>query len=124
MVRREEVQWWVREVMEGNMSDEFKRNAIDWSHKAKKAMGEGGSSNISDFLSKYGVPIDGQHKYLNNIALHHQPHIIVHLYGIIKRTKTPNDPGILFFHKFKQHFKNADNICLFFPKKNIYCQHF
>jgi hypothetical protein len=55
-----------------------------------------------------GVPIDGQQKYLNNIALHHQPHIIVHLYGIIKRTKTPNDPGILFFPK----------------KNNIYCQHF
>jgi hypothetical protein len=45
MVRREEVQWCVREVMEGNMSDEFKKNAIDCSHKAKKAMGEGGSSD-------------------------------------------------------------------------------
>ncbi|TVU08895.1 hypothetical protein EJB05_42322, partial [Eragrostis curvula] len=61
VVRREEVERCVREVMEGKRSEEFKNKAIEWSHKAKKAMAEGGSSdiNISDFLSKYRAPIDG-----------------------------------------------------------------
>lgn len=58
VVRREEVERCVRELMEGERSDEFKKNAVEWSHKAKKAVSEGGSSdiNISDFLSKYRCP--------------------------------------------------------------------
>ncbi|KAK3129712.1 hypothetical protein QOZ80_6BG0483650 [Eleusine coracana subsp. coracana] len=58
VVRSEEVERCVREVMEGERSDEFKKRAVDWSHKAKKAMSEGGSSdiNISNFLSKYRGP--------------------------------------------------------------------
>lgn len=55
VVRRREVERCVREVMEGERSEDFKMKATEWSHKAKTAMGKGGSSeiNISDFLSKY-----------------------------------------------------------------------
>jgi len=56
VMRREEVEMCVRQVMEGEMRKEFKKRALEWSNKAKKAMGKGGSSdiNISDFLSKFG----------------------------------------------------------------------
>ncbi|KAF8780798.1 hypothetical protein HU200_000741 [Digitaria exilis] len=57
MVRREEVQRCVREVMEGDKSVEYRRNATDWKEKAKSAMSEGGSSdnNIIQFLRKLGL---------------------------------------------------------------------
>ncbi|KAL6846762.1 hypothetical protein ACP4OV_024210 [Aristida adscensionis] len=53
MVMREEVERCLRDVMEGEMSREFRNKALDWSHKARKAVSEGGSSdiNISEFLS-------------------------------------------------------------------------
>ncbi|CAL5073296.1 unnamed protein product [Urochloa decumbens] len=56
VMRREEIEVCVRQVMEGEMQKEFKMRALEWSNKAKKAMGKGGSSdiNISDFLSKFG----------------------------------------------------------------------
>ncbi|CAN6205035.1 unnamed protein product [Urochloa humidicola] len=56
VMRREEVEVCVRQVMEGEMGKEFKMRALEWSKKAKKAMSKGGSSdiNISDFLSKFG----------------------------------------------------------------------
>jgi pathogen-inducible salicylic acid glucosyltransferase len=42
--------------MEGEMGKDFRKRALDWSSKARKAMGEGGSSDvaISDFLSCFG----------------------------------------------------------------------
>jgi pathogen-inducible salicylic acid glucosyltransferase len=54
VVRKEEVERCVREVMEGESSEEYRKNATGWSQKAKKAMSEGGSSdsNIVEFLSK------------------------------------------------------------------------
>ncbi|CAN6218387.1 unnamed protein product [Urochloa humidicola] len=56
VMRREEIEMCVRQVMEGEMRKEFKMRALEWSQKAKKAMGKGGSSdiNISDFLCKFG----------------------------------------------------------------------
>nr|AZQ26920.1 UGT74H11 [Avena strigosa] len=52
VVRREEVERCVREVMEGERSEEYVRNAVEWKEKAINAMGEGGSSdtNITEFL--------------------------------------------------------------------------
>ncbi|KAF0915823.1 hypothetical protein E2562_039124 [Oryza meyeriana var. granulata] len=54
VVRKEEVERRVREVMEGEKSKEYMRNAASWSAKARSAMSEGGSSdrNISEFLAK------------------------------------------------------------------------
>ncbi|CAL5087321.1 unnamed protein product [Urochloa decumbens] len=56
VVRSEEVERRVREVMEGEMREEFRAKALEWSDKAKKSMSEGGTSdvNISDFLSSVG----------------------------------------------------------------------
>uniref|UniRef100_J3MZ95 Uncharacterized protein n=2 Tax=Oryza brachyantha TaxID=4533 RepID=J3MZ95_ORYBR len=54
VMRKEEVERCVREVMEGERSKEYRKNAAGWSAKARSAMSEGGSSdtNISEFLSK------------------------------------------------------------------------
>ncbi|CAN6167672.1 unnamed protein product [Urochloa humidicola] len=54
VVRKEEVERCVRQVMEGESSEEYRKNAAGWSEKAKKAMSEGGSSdsNIVEFLGK------------------------------------------------------------------------
>ncbi|CAN6198560.1 unnamed protein product [Urochloa humidicola] len=56
VVRSEEVERCVREVMGGEMREEFRVKALEWSSKAKKSMSEGGTSdvNISDFLSGVG----------------------------------------------------------------------
>ncbi|CAN6202514.1 unnamed protein product [Urochloa humidicola] len=56
VVRSEEVERCVREVMEGEMREEFRAKALEWSGKAKKSMSQGGTSdvNISDFLSSVG----------------------------------------------------------------------
>ncbi|CAL5073284.1 unnamed protein product [Urochloa decumbens] len=53
-VVRKEVERCVRQVMEGESSQEYRKNAAGWSEKAKKAMSGGGSSdsNIVEFLSK------------------------------------------------------------------------
>jgi UDP:flavonoid glycosyltransferase YjiC (YdhE family) len=55
LVRREEVERCIREVMEGERKDEFRQNAARWMKKAKEAMQEGGSSdkNIAEFAAKY-----------------------------------------------------------------------
>ncbi|WVZ65585.1 hypothetical protein U9M48_014921 [Paspalum notatum var. saurae] len=57
VVRSAEVERCVRDVMEGEMCEEFKTRALSWSSKAKKAMGEGGTSDIaiSDFLSGFDL---------------------------------------------------------------------
>jgi len=54
VVRKEEVERCVRQVMEGERSEEYRKNAAGLSEKAKRAMSEGGSSdsNIVEFLSK------------------------------------------------------------------------
>ncbi|XP_047956184.1 UDP-glycosyltransferase 74F2-like [Salvia hispanica] len=53
VVRREEIEGCVREVMEGERGKEMKRNARKWSDLAKEAMSEGGTSdvNIDAFMS-------------------------------------------------------------------------
>ncbi|CAL4924657.1 unnamed protein product [Urochloa decumbens] len=54
MVRKQELERCVREVMEGERTKLFKENATSWSNKAKKAMAERGSSdsNMVEFLTK------------------------------------------------------------------------
>uniref|UniRef100_A0A453AED2 Uncharacterized protein n=1 Tax=Aegilops tauschii subsp. strangulata TaxID=200361 RepID=A0A453AED2_AEGTS len=54
-LKRTEVERSIREVMDGDRKDEFKRNAAKWMRKAKNAMQEGGSSDkhIADFAAKY-----------------------------------------------------------------------
>uniref|UniRef100_A0A0D9XDZ3 Glycosyltransferase n=1 Tax=Leersia perrieri TaxID=77586 RepID=A0A0D9XDZ3_9ORYZ len=56
VVRSAEVERCVREVMEGEMREELRTKALEWSGKAKKSMSEGGASDvsISDFLSSFG----------------------------------------------------------------------
>ena len=46
----------IREVMDGERSGEFRRNAAAWAEKARAASREGGSSdrNIAEFVAKYG----------------------------------------------------------------------
>ncbi|KAL6883398.1 hypothetical protein ACP4OV_010812 [Aristida adscensionis] len=57
VVRKDEVERCVREVMEGEMSKKYKKNAMSWREKAKRAMSEGGSSDrsIMEFLGKFGL---------------------------------------------------------------------
>ncbi|XP_052167340.1 UDP-glucosyltransferase UGT13248-like [Oryza glaberrima] len=57
VVRKEELERCVREVMEGERSKEFMENANGWKEKARNAMCEGGSSdkNIVEFIAKIGV---------------------------------------------------------------------
>ncbi|KAF8378327.1 hypothetical protein HHK36_029666 [Tetracentron sinense] len=52
IVGREEFQLSIREVMEGERSEEFKKNASKWRELAKEAIGEAGSSdkNIDKFV--------------------------------------------------------------------------
>ncbi|XP_008788244.2 crocetin glucosyltransferase 2-like [Phoenix dactylifera] len=55
LVGREEVERCVRVVMEGERSEEIRRNSSKWRELAKKAVAEGGSSdrNILEFVAKY-----------------------------------------------------------------------
>jgi UDP:flavonoid glycosyltransferase YjiC (YdhE family) len=56
IVNREEVERCIREVMEGDRKQEYRRNAAQLRHKAKEAMQEGGTSsdkNIAEFAAKY-----------------------------------------------------------------------
>ncbi|KAM3274078.1 hypothetical protein ACQJBY_043328 [Aegilops geniculata] len=54
-LKLEEVERCIREVMDMERKDEYKRNAVKWMQKAKEAMQEGGSSdkNIAEFATKY-----------------------------------------------------------------------
>ncbi|GJN36946.1 hypothetical protein PR202_gb25852 [Eleusine coracana subsp. coracana] len=54
-VTREEVQRCIRDVLDGERKEEYKRNAATWMRKAKEAMSEGGTSdkNIAQFAVKY-----------------------------------------------------------------------
>ncbi|KAG1328257.1 putative Crocetin glucosyltransferase 2 [Cocos nucifera] len=55
LVGREEVERCVRVVMEGERSEEIRRNARKWRELAKKSVGEGGSSdrNLAEFVARY-----------------------------------------------------------------------
>uniref|UniRef100_A0A0A9EUI0 Uncharacterized protein n=1 Tax=Arundo donax TaxID=35708 RepID=A0A0A9EUI0_ARUDO len=55
LVTRDEVERCIREVMDGEMKDAYRRNATMWMQKGKEAMQKGGSSdkNIADFAAKY-----------------------------------------------------------------------
>lgn len=55
MVRKEELERCIREVLDGERKDEYLKNATKWMKKAKEAMQEGGSSdkNIAEFAAKY-----------------------------------------------------------------------
>ncbi|GJM84386.1 hypothetical protein PR202_ga00048 [Eleusine coracana subsp. coracana] len=57
VVRKEGVERCVRAVMEGETSEEYRKNARSWKEKAKMALSEGGSSdrNIVEFLGKLGL---------------------------------------------------------------------
>ncbi|KAJ1253596.1 hypothetical protein BS78_K021100 [Paspalum vaginatum] len=55
LVTRDEVERCIKEVMDGERKDEYRRNAARWMQKAKEAMQTGGSSdnNIAEFAAKY-----------------------------------------------------------------------
>uniref|UniRef100_A0A0D9W2N4 Glycosyltransferase n=1 Tax=Leersia perrieri TaxID=77586 RepID=A0A0D9W2N4_9ORYZ len=55
MVRREEVERCIQEVMDGDKVEEYKRNAAMWMKSSMEAIQNGGSSdkNISEFAAKY-----------------------------------------------------------------------
>ncbi|TVU07286.1 hypothetical protein EJB05_47335, partial [Eragrostis curvula] len=55
LVTREEVERCIREVMEGERKEEYKKNTLMWMQKAKETMQQGGSSdkNIAEFAAKY-----------------------------------------------------------------------
>jgi UDP:flavonoid glycosyltransferase YjiC (YdhE family) len=54
-LKRGEINRCIREVMDGERKDEYKRNIVKWTQKAKEAMKEGGSSDkyIAEFAAKY-----------------------------------------------------------------------
>ncbi|KAL6978908.1 N-hydroxythioamide S-beta-glucosyltransferase [Sarracenia purpurea var. burkii] len=53
VVRREEVERYIREVMEGERVDEIRQNAMKWRELALQEVSEGGSSdrNIDEFVA-------------------------------------------------------------------------
>ncbi|XP_062225220.1 UDP-glycosyltransferase 79-like [Phragmites australis] len=55
LVTRDEVERCIREVMDGERKDEYRRNATMWMQKAKQAMQKGGTAdkNITEFAAKY-----------------------------------------------------------------------
>jgi UDP:flavonoid glycosyltransferase YjiC (YdhE family) len=54
LVKRDEVERCIREVIGSQWKDEYKKNAAMWMQKAKEAMQEGGHSdrNIAQFAAK------------------------------------------------------------------------
>ncbi|XP_050366365.1 mogroside IE synthase-like [Argentina anserina] len=54
IMRRQEIENCVREIMEGERGKEIKKNAWKWKELARKAVDEGGSSdrNIDEFIAK------------------------------------------------------------------------
>ncbi len=55
ILQREEVERCIREVMDGDRKEDYRRNATRLMKKAKESMQEGGSSdkNIAEFAAKY-----------------------------------------------------------------------
>ena len=54
LVKREEIEHCIREIMEGERGKEIKKNALKWKKLAKEAVDEAGSSdkNIEEFVAK------------------------------------------------------------------------
>ncbi|XP_065864440.1 UDP-glycosyltransferase 74E2-like [Euphorbia lathyris] len=54
MVKKEEIERCIREVMEGEKSKEIRKNSEKWKKLAKEAIDEGGTSdrNIQEFVAK------------------------------------------------------------------------
>ncbi|KAF2932952.1 hypothetical protein DAI22_04g040350 [Oryza sativa Japonica Group] len=54
-IQREEVERCIREVMDGDRKEDYRRSAARLMKKAKEAMQEGGRSdkNIAEFAAKY-----------------------------------------------------------------------
>ncbi|XP_044498739.1 mogroside IE synthase-like isoform X2 [Mangifera indica] len=57
IVTREEIEGCIREVMEGERSEDFRRNSEKWKQLAKEAVDEGGSSdkNLEEFVAAINV---------------------------------------------------------------------
>ncbi|CAN6275279.1 unnamed protein product [Urochloa humidicola] len=55
LLTRDEVERCIKEIMDGDKKDNYRRNATMWMQKAKEAMKRGGSSdkNIAEFATKY-----------------------------------------------------------------------
>ena len=55
IVGREEIEFCIKEVMEGERGKDFQKNAKKWRELAIKAISEGGSSykSIDEFVSKF-----------------------------------------------------------------------
>jgi len=55
--KREEIEFSIKEVMEGEKSKEMKENAGKWRDLAVKSLSEGGSTdiNINEFVSKIQI---------------------------------------------------------------------
>ena len=54
IVKRQEIEMCIKEIMEGERGNEMKRNAERWKELAKEAVNEGGSSdkNIEEFVAE------------------------------------------------------------------------
>ena len=57
IVKREELLFCLKEVMEGEKSDEIRKNATKWRDLAKKTVSEGGSSDkaINEFVESLNL---------------------------------------------------------------------
>ncbi|KAL4312973.1 hypothetical protein GQ457_01G035320 [Hibiscus cannabinus] len=54
IIRKEEIERCIREIMEGDASEDIKRNALEWKRLTREAVSEGGSShtNITEFIAE------------------------------------------------------------------------
>ncbi|KAK8976899.1 hypothetical protein V6N11_019573 [Hibiscus sabdariffa] len=54
IIREEEIERCIREIMEGDGSEDIKRNALKWKKVTMEAVSEGGSSdtNITEFIAE------------------------------------------------------------------------
>ncbi|KAK8573079.1 hypothetical protein V6N13_099894 [Hibiscus sabdariffa] len=54
IIRKEEIERCIREIMEGDRGGDIKRNAVKWKKLAMEAVNEGGSSdtNITEFIAE------------------------------------------------------------------------
>jgi UDP:flavonoid glycosyltransferase YjiC (YdhE family) len=57
LVTRDEVERCIKDVMDGDSKDKYRKSATMWMQKAKAAMQNGGSSdkNITEFIAKYSL---------------------------------------------------------------------
>jgi hypothetical protein len=57
LVTRDKVERCIKDVMDGDSKDKYRKSATMWMQKAKAAMQNGGSSdkNITEFIAKYSL---------------------------------------------------------------------